>query len=526
MIALLLTPVVALYVCPYLFHNPDVSFTGFIQYDMASYMANAREHFDNGYFRFSYSNPFSYSYESKAIYFQPQTLLLALIWKLTGLDPGVVFNIFGIFSAFTCAWIILIFFESQFGLQDKTNWIGLAIFFWGGGLIAIGGIAHNFLNIRPLFDEVFRFDPGRGWWFLNLGRNIVYPTEAFYHALFFGIAFLVLKKKYCQSYLLSLLLIFSHPFTGVEITLILSAWALLEKLMIRDTDVPWQFLGVQILLLGLIYGYYFFYLGMDPEHSSVHNQFSLRWSFGRYQIIFAYSLTGLLVLGRILESGSTIEIVSRKSDRFFFTWFLVAFLLSKHEWFMNPIQPLHFTRGYIWSPLFLLGYPFLRSVFLRLGSQKRILIKYGLVSSIIFLLLSDNIIWFFQQISTTHVGQHAIYRTAEMDELFDHLNSHSYSRNLVVTMDYDLAYLVNVYTPLRTIASHWCNTPYVKERKNSIKDFFERGKISSLWPDLDLLIVCHKPCGNTSILEGCLTDKVFENTHYLVCQSKSFQKMK
>jgi len=195
MIALLLTPVVALYVCPYLFHNPDVSFTGFIQYDMASYMANAREHFDNGYFRFSYSNPFSYSYESKAIYFQPQTLLLALIWKLTGLDPGVVFNIFGIFSAFTCAWIILIFFESQFGLQDKTNWIGLAIFFWGGGLIAIGGIAHNFLNIRPLFDEVFRFDPGRGWWFLNLGRNIVYPTEAFYHALFFGIAFLVLKKN-------------------------------------------------------------------------------------------------------------------------------------------------------------------------------------------------------------------------------------------------------------------------------------------------------------------------------------------
>ena len=52
----LLTPVLLFYACHFCGRpNP----TGFIQYDMPYYMANAREYFDRGGFRLFYSNPFS-----------------------------------------------------------------------------------------------------------------------------------------------------------------------------------------------------------------------------------------------------------------------------------------------------------------------------------------------------------------------------------------------------------------------------------------------------------------------------------
>lgn len=60
--------------------------TGFLVYDMAFYMANAREHFDGGGFRLLYGLPFSPAYTTPAIYFQPHTLLLGAVWRATGLD--------------------------------------------------------------------------------------------------------------------------------------------------------------------------------------------------------------------------------------------------------------------------------------------------------------------------------------------------------------------------------------------------------------------------------------------------------
>ncbi len=50
--------------------------TGFIAYDMPYYLANAREHFDEGRFRLFYSNPFDPRASAPAIYVQPMSLAL------------------------------------------------------------------------------------------------------------------------------------------------------------------------------------------------------------------------------------------------------------------------------------------------------------------------------------------------------------------------------------------------------------------------------------------------------------------
>lgn len=53
--------------------------TGFIQYDLAYYVANARQHFDEG-LRLTNGNPYA-TYGTPAIYFQPHILLLGIPQK-------------------------------------------------------------------------------------------------------------------------------------------------------------------------------------------------------------------------------------------------------------------------------------------------------------------------------------------------------------------------------------------------------------------------------------------------------------
>src|ERR1044072_7536155 len=67
--------------------------TGFIQYDMPAYIANARAFFTDG-FHLTYGNPYA-GYDTPVIYFQPHIFLLGCLVRL-GLDPGVAFNLFGL----------------------------------------------------------------------------------------------------------------------------------------------------------------------------------------------------------------------------------------------------------------------------------------------------------------------------------------------------------------------------------------------------------------------------------------------
>src|SRR5580698_3872962 len=87
-----LLPLAGAIVVPYL-HNMVP--TGFIEYDMPFYMANARAQFSQG-FHLLYGNPFA-GYDTPAIYFQPQILLLGCMLQL-GLGPAVAFDCFGLLT--------------------------------------------------------------------------------------------------------------------------------------------------------------------------------------------------------------------------------------------------------------------------------------------------------------------------------------------------------------------------------------------------------------------------------------------
>ncbi len=43
---------------------------------------------------------------------------------------------------------------------------------------------------------VLRFDLKQGWWMLNFGRNLVYPTEAYYHGVFLLSMLFLIRRRF------------------------------------------------------------------------------------------------------------------------------------------------------------------------------------------------------------------------------------------------------------------------------------------------------------------------------------------
>lgn len=70
--------------------------------------------------------------------------------------------------------------------------------------------------------------------------------------------------------------------------------------------------------------------------------------------------TGCLGISGCSDRFLTVEksfCASHHQRTVFLCALLVAVGLSLHDRFFKPVQPLHFSRGYVWLPLFLRGLP-------------------------------------------------------------------------------------------------------------------------------------------------------------------------
>ena len=474
---------------PYVFHflaDDGKMPTGFIQGDQQHYMAIAREHFDNGEFTLLYGNPFSPFFDTPRIYFQPQTLLLGLLHKGTQCDPGVLYVIFGFFAAWTCCRIGMALYEDVVGLSSSSHWIGLVVFFWGGGLLVLCGFAISTYYVAYggsySIRNIFQLDPMGGWWFLNLGRNLVLPTEAFYHSLFFAVVLCLRKRRFALASALTLVLAIAHPYTGSELLAILFVWSFLEMSLHKQRNVPIPFFIACCGMMVLHLLYYLVYLPGFPEHRSLMLQWEQPWYLRAETMLPAYSLVGAATLWNFRRIALLRQFLAESRNRLLAAWCLVAVLLSNHDLFMHPIQPLHFDRGYVWSSLFLVGSPTLLAIVNRLrkpGLMKRV----GLVC-LILLFLSDNATWF----ATVRLTS-AVRLSADQKAVLVWMNDEGNRGALLVSQDNTMGDLSTVYTPVRTWFAHTGLTPFEGTRTEEVKKFFSEGKIVDTWKSRRLIVL-------------------------------------
>lgn len=496
--------------------DANLSGTGFIQTDMAYYMANAREYFDREQFHLLYPSPFSSQPDSAPIYFQPQTIILGILWRLTRIDPGLLFCLFGFVSGVTCLRLVVTLWRDLVGLQSRGQLLGLALFVWGGGILALTGVVYSSLQQGSLtLSTPWVFDLHGGWWFLNFGRNLVYPTEAFYHLLFLGVVYCVLHQRYAWLAIVLAVLSWSHPFTGLQALSVVLAWLLVETYLGQRT-APRRTILVVSALMAVHVLYYLWFLNLDVEHRVIADAWRLDWSYTAASFLPAYALVAAMAAWQVRTPSHLQQFFAVPFHRFLAVWAAVSFVLANHEFAMAPVQPLHFTRGYVWTPLFLIGAKSLTNLLDRVITGRRTALKGLTLAAICLLFVFDNGAWFVAKTLRQQNAQDGFHLTAEAREVLDTLNRVGSNRTLVVSEDLDLGYLTVVYTPNRSWVSHWFNTPYRDLKVLALRSFFDGGATPLVWSELRLLVVAHAQNGALG-LEGRLDyEKVLENESYSV----------
>ena len=467
-------------------HQAGETATGFIQNDQPYYMANAREFFDGGSFSPTYKNPNDWRSDSPKIYFQPQSLLLGSIRQVTGADPALIFSVFGfVFGvlAIRVAWSLLHEFLPD---QDNSSLAVFVMFIWGGGIFAFVGLLKMFLAPQDglgLYDYLTLFDPFQGWWFLNLGRNLVFPMESYYHFLFLLGALMLVRGKHAMAVGVGLLLSISHPFTGVEYLGIALLWLFLERGFWKQESVPrWAIVATAFLLVAHV-GYYQVWLGRFPSHREIHETWQLAWEYKAINMILGYGLVAAFAIWRFRDSILAADFLSSSKNRLLLAWFVGAFLLANHEFFMKSTQPLHFTRGYVWTPIFLAGAVSIHHC-VKYFDEKTIPFAIPLL---IMFMLFDNATWLC--VCQTDGRNNSAHSKTDITAVMAALNEIPHEDAVVVSNSRLLSYLATVYTPHDSFAGHGYLTPHINKSRESLKNLIEDGQPVAMLKDYPQLVV-------------------------------------
>jgi hypothetical protein len=444
--------------------------TAFIQYDLPYYVANARQHFAQG-LRLTYGNPYA-SYGTPAIYFQPHIFLLgALQWM--GLGPSLALIVFHIAAVAFAAIVGAKLYEEWVGWNTPGRKLGFICFFWGGGVLSLAGAAFGFLAHVKLTQSFLLLDAGDGWWMFNFGRNLVYPTEAYYHGLFLASILLLVRKRFVAALVACVVLSASHPFSGLSLALIPVLYSALE-LTLKSGAASKALLFGTCAITALHLAYYTVFLNRFADHRAVEAQWKLDWPYVFWTFAPALYLVAIFAFGRLTRWENLVAAVAQPRNRLCLVWFAVICGLTHHDLIIPPQQPIHFAHGYDWIALFFLGAPAIVAALDRLLAIRPRPAMVLAISGFLALFLSDNLLWFATFADPAAQWQ-AIALTRDQQGVLDWLARHASAAAYAASADQRINYLTPTYTNIRAWRGHDFNTPEVVLRQSELQAAFADG---------------------------------------------------
>lgn len=471
----------------HLLSNPATA-TGMFHYELPYYVANGRAAIERGN-GLLYPNPFDPSVAAPAIYVHWLPEMLGIATAVFGADPGIVVlcMTFAAALVFAAASKRLVEFCLPRESNRSIGVFGSSFVFlcvmWGGGVLAISSVVAGWFVRSPEIDPL-AMDPGNGMWFLNWGRNALFPTEAIYHALVALCWVAELRHRRVAANVFLLLLTTTHPWSGLELLLTVNLWRGVRLLMTRQRSEAIQ-LALSVSMLVVFLGYYRIWLPSFEQHAELQSVWELDWSLKWSSALAAWGVVGVAAAYRLASDRSAWQ---TETVQFLLCALVVAAGLSLHDRVITPVQPLHFTRGYVWMPLCLLGVPALLK--LTMNSWRRSRTARVAVCGMCLILVSDNLVFGvihswrqYQQQDGFHLDAHDRALLVDLHE--------KYPEAVVLTESSKINYLLPAYANLRPWLGHQFNTPAFPERREIMDRCFAGAtvSVSDIPPDVTLLAV-------------------------------------
>jgi hypothetical protein len=226
--------------------------TGLFHYELPYYVANGRAALErgNGFF---YPNPFDPAVDAPAIYVHWLPEVMGIATSVFRADPGslILWLTFAAALAFAAATQRLVTACLPNSVRD-SSFPFLAVM-WGGGFLAIGSAVSGLLAGDPSPD-LLRLHPGNGMWFLNWGRNALFPAEAIYHTLVACCWLAEIRRQQVAANVFLLLLATTHPWSGLELLLTVNLWRGVRMSLTRQRPEVLQFsISAVVLVFFLAY---------------------------------------------------------------------------------------------------------------------------------------------------------------------------------------------------------------------------------------------------------------------------------
>ncbi|MCX8036004.1 MAG: hypothetical protein N3D11_02900 [Candidatus Sumerlaeia bacterium] len=335
------------------FHCPQtLVFLGYLQGDQPAYTALARAVLQRGNGLF-YANPFDFDPAAPRVLTNFGYILLGGLIRLAGDKTAVAWEIWRLGWGVLCYGLFARIVARLFAATALRWWVYCAGLF-GGGAAWILTLA--IMAARPEAGWLRAFveaEKGYDWWCLNLFRQSLYPLELAYHALFFG-AVLSCLNRWRGVLLLGIFLVWwTHPITAILTTTTVGLSLLSDWMDGRRRSDLWTLAGVAAVAAAWA-AYYRLYLPQFPSVRSWIEQ-TLSFHFPLRGDVWPRAW-GLLLAGvpaALLYRPLRLWLFGQRDGRLVLFWGAAVLVWSHNDRFLpQPIQPIHFLRGYLF--LFLL----------------------------------------------------------------------------------------------------------------------------------------------------------------------------
>ncbi len=338
----------------------------------------------------------------------------------------------------------------------------------------------------------------------------MYPTEALYHLLTLACVLMVVRRRHAGALLLAAVTAACSPFAGLELLASAGVWGVLEVGVLRNRDHRARFLMGVVGIAGAFLLYYIVYLAGFAEHRELASQMSLAWNMPLAGELLALVLVAPFAIVSLVRNPNTF---ANPRNRLMACWLVVALILSHHDLWMNPRQPIHFTRGYAWTALFLLGAPALISFLERPCGRGRKLVKVVFVAAF----LSDNATWLARFVAEAREpGRNGVRVSADGEEVLRRLDRPESRGALILSEDERIGYLAIAETPARSWVGHHLETPGYADRKAEQEALFRDGVFLDAWENRPLFLVKYRKSRLPESVSRHGPAKILENRTFAV----------